>query len=72
MTDEVCKPSRVFEPDEVPVYASRLGTLKASGIHPNLTLEIYGSVDLEKTPAESVTISPPLKDKVGRPLLKLQ
>ncbi len=33
---------------------------------------LQGSVDLEKTPAESVTISPPMKDKVGRPLLKLQ
>lgn len=40
MTDEVCKPSRVFEPDEVPVHASKLGTLKASGIHQNLMLEI--------------------------------
>lgn len=41
MTDEVCKPSRVFESDEVLVHVSKLGTLKASGIHPNLMMEIY-------------------------------
>lgn len=41
MTDEVCKPSRVFESDEVLVHASTLGTLKASRIHPNLKMEIY-------------------------------
>jgi len=57
MTDEVCKPSREFEPDEVPVHASKLGTLEASGIHPNRVLEIYVkqcSVNLDDTPVCSV------------------